>query len=106
MRVLTSLTALLLCVAAAPVSVDLPVSEAEFAPIAGISADAINANCLACHSAEMVTNQPRLTPAQWTATMAKMRGVFHAPVDPADDAAIIAWLTAWSAALPEHESTR
>ncbi len=96
----------LLLLGAAPVSVDLPMSDAQFAPVGGVSAEAINANCLACHSAEMVTNQPRLTPAQWTATVAKMRGVFKAPVDPADDAAIIAWLTAWSAAQPTSESTR
>jgi hypothetical protein len=95
-----------LLLGAAPVSVDLPVTDAQFAPVSGVSPDAINANCLACHSVEMVTNQPRLTQAQWTATVAKMRGAFHAPVDPADDAAIIAWLTAWSAAQPTSESTR
>lgn len=96
----------LLLLGAAPVSVDLPTSDTQFAPVAGVSAEAINANCLACHSAEMVTNQPRLTQTQWTATVAKMRGAFHAPVDPADDAAIIAWLTAWSAQQATSESTR
>jgi hypothetical protein len=81
--------------AAGPVSIELPVADAMFPEIAGgPSADAINNNCLACHSTEMVTNQPRLTAAEWAASVAKMRSVYKAPVDPADDAAIVAWLVA------------
>jgi hypothetical protein len=84
-----------LLMAAAPVSIELPVADAMFPEIAGgPSADAINNNCLACHSTEMVTNQPRLTQAEWAASVAKMRSVYKAPVAPEDDAAIIAWLVA------------
>ena len=82
---------------AAPVAIELPDGSAPFPDLPGASADAINGNCLACHSAEMVLTQPKLTPAEWTAEIAKMRGVYKAPVDPGDDAAILAWLTAYSA---------
>ena len=77
------------------VVVELPFSDATFPDIkGGPSADAINNNCLSCHSAEMVMHQPRLTAAEWAAEVAKMRNVYKAPIDPADDAAIIAWTTA------------
>ena len=90
------LPAALVLVAAAPVGIDLPDGSALFPELGKgkPSADAINNNCLACHSSEMVMNQPRLTQAEWAAEVAKMRNVYKAPVDPADDAAIIAWATA------------
>lgn len=85
----------LLLGAAAPVSIELP---GEFVPFVdnkgGPSADAVNANCLSCHSAEMVLHQPRLTPIEWQGEVTKMRNVYKAPVAPADDAAIVAWLVA------------
>ena len=91
-------------IAAAPVSIDLPVSARLYPELGrgAPSADAINNNCLSCHSAEMVMTQPRLTNAEWTAEVVKMRNVFKAPIDPADDAAIIAWLTAMSAGMPHN----
>jgi hypothetical protein len=85
--------------AAAPVSIELPNEFVPFAELAGgPSPDAINGNCLSCHSAEMVLNQPDLTSVEWQASVTKMRSVYKAPVDPADDAAIIAWLLAMQAA--------
>jgi hypothetical protein len=94
MRAVLAVAALAL-IAAGPVGIELPVADAMFPDIAGgPSADAINNNCLACHSTEMVTNQPRLTAAEWAASVAKMRSVYKAPIDPQDDAAIIAWLVA------------
>lgn len=90
--------AALVLAAAGPVSIELPVADALFADVrGGPSADTINNNCLACHSTEMVTNQPRLTAAEWAASVAKMRSVYKAPVDPADDASIVAWLVAMQA---------
>jgi hypothetical protein len=90
--------AALALVAAGPVSIELPVADAMFGDIAGgPSADAINNNCLACHSTEMVMTQPRLTPAEWAAEVSKMRSVYKAPVAAEDDAAIIAWLVAMQA---------
>ena len=60
----------------------------------GPSAEAINANCLACHSGEMVLNQPQLSRIEWQGEVTKMRNVYKAPVAPTDDAAIIDWLVA------------
>lgn len=102
MRIAVATLAMVL-IGAAPVSVELPFS-AELYPDLGTGAppaDAINNNCLSCHSAEMVLTQPRLMAAEWTGEVAKMRNVFKAPIDPADDAAIVAWLTAFSRQLPD-----
>lgn len=84
--------------AAGPVRIALPDTFVPFADIAGgPSAEAINGNCLSCHSAEMVMNQPMLSAAEWQGEVSKMRSAYKAPVDAADDAAIIAWLTAMQA---------
>jgi len=102
MRRVTGLAVLLLCCAAAPVRVTLPVNDAVF-PSLGAGApspEAVNANCLSCHSVEMVMMQPKLTEAQWTATVKKMRTVMKAPIAESDEAAIIAWLTAWNGSPP------
>lgn len=81
----------------APVAIELPDDQTPFADIlGGPSAEAMNANCRACHSASMVLLQPHLTRAEWTAEVTKMRNVYKAPVDAADDAAIIDWLVAMS----------
>lgn len=81
---------------AALVTVELPFDATPFPDLgkAAPSADAINNNCLSCHSGEMVMTQPKLTEAEWAAEVAKMRSVYKAPVDPTDDAAIVAWLVA------------
>lgn len=79
-----------------PLSVELP-TDSSLYPVLGLgdpSPDPVNANCLACHSPAMVLTQPRLTRAEWAAEVAKMRNVYKAPIDPADDDAIIAWLVA------------
>ena len=84
--------------AAAPVSIELPGEFVPFADIkGGPSAEAINANCLSCHSGEMVRNQPHLSRIEWQAEVTKMRSVYKAPVDPGDDAAIVDWLVAMQA---------
>lgn len=72
------------------VSVDLPDDGAQFP---GADADAINGNCLACHSAGMVLNQPDLPAATWQAEVDKMIHTYKAPVDEADVPAIVAYLT-------------
>jgi hypothetical protein len=73
-------------------AVAMPIDEARFA--GGAAADAINANCTACHSTSMVLNQPPLTAAQWQATITKMREVYHADIADGDVPAILAYLTA------------
>lgn len=56
--------------------------------------DLVAVNCTACHSTEMLTTQPRLSAEKWQATIDKMRTVYKAQIAPADDAALIAELTA------------
>ena len=64
------------------VSVDLPAGDDTFPN--GPGADAIDNNCLACHSADMVLNQPALPKAQWDAEVIKMHTAYKAPIDPKD----------------------
>ena len=72
------------------VSVDLPPGDDMFPN--GPGADAINNNCLACHSADMVLNQPALSKAQWEAQVNLMRTAYKAPIDPKDVDAILDYL--------------
>jgi mono/diheme cytochrome c family protein len=73
-------------------SVTLPDGMEMFA--GGAAADVVNNNCLTCHSREMVTVQPALSGAAWTATVEKMRKVYKAPITDEDAAAIVRYLTA------------
>jgi len=50
--------------------------------------------CLACHSADYVTTQPRGKPASfWEAEVAKMRTAYGAQIPDEDGKAIVAYLT-------------
>jgi hypothetical protein len=55
-------------------------------------ADAINNNCLACHSAGMVLTQPILSRAEWQSEVDKMRDIYEAPVGAEDVPAIVDYL--------------
>ena len=72
------------------ISVTLPDGDAPYP--GGAAAEVMNNNCLACHSSEMVLNQPRLAQAAWAAEVAKMRGVYKAPINDADVPKILAYL--------------
>lgn len=72
------------------VSLTLPVSDRTFP--GGPAADAINANCLTCHSAGMVLNQPLMSRAAWQDEVAKMRMTYKAPIDPDAVPAIASYL--------------
>lgn len=72
-------------------SIDLPTSGQMFPGDA--SAQAINNNCLGCHSAEMVLTQPALSPSTWREEVGKMRTVYKAPVPDEDVPAIVAYLS-------------
>ena len=74
------------------VKIDLPDSDRMFPDRPG--SDAINNNCLACHSAGMVLNQPSLSKQAWTAEVNKMINNYKAPVAPEDVGAIVDYLTA------------
>ena len=73
------------------VSVELPASDITFP--GGAAADAINANCLSCHSAGMVLTQPNLAKAAWAAEVDKMIHTFKAPIDQRNATAIVDYLS-------------
>jgi cytochrome c553 len=72
------------------VSVKLPRSDGTFP--GGAGADAINNDCLICHSAGMVLDQAKLSRAQWQDEVNKMRDFFKAPFPAEDVPAIVDYL--------------
>jgi hypothetical protein len=72
------------------VSVELPTSDRTFPD--GPGSEEINNNCLACHSAGMVLNQPAMPKAAWESEVHKMVSTYKAPVSDQDAATIIAYL--------------
>src|ERR1700693_272015 len=72
--------------------VELPESDRMFP--AGPGSDAINNNCLACHSVGMVLNQPALSKQAWAAEVHKMINNYKAPIAPEDVGTIVEYLTA------------
>ncbi|WP_158809357.1 cytochrome c [Beijerinckia sp. L45] len=73
------------------VTITYPTSSRDFP---GPGADAINANCVTCHSAGMVFVQPPLSKQAWTDEVTKMRKVYGAPVAEADVPEIVDYLAA------------
>lgn len=71
-------------------TVELPSGDQLFP--GGSDADAINNNCLACHSADMVLNQPALPKAAWESEVGKMIKTYRAPIDESDVPAIVDYL--------------
>ena len=79
------------------VSARFPDSDRTFP--GGASADAINSDCLKCHSAAMVLTQPRLSRVTWQAVVQKMRNIYQAPFPAKDIPAIVDYLVALSESL-------
>lgn len=79
----------------ADLTVTLPEDTGAFP--AGLGVQAVTANCGACHSPSMILTQPKLTRDQWKANIKKMREVYKAPIDPAAEPAILAYLEGISA---------
>lgn len=71
--------------------VSLP-DETEALP-PGAHVDLVTARCTACHSAGMMLTQPPLSADQWKATVTKMRDVYKAPITPAEEPQIVAYLS-------------
>jgi hypothetical protein len=69
---------------------DVPSSDTMFP--AGPGSDAINNNCLACHSADHVLNQPSLSREAWQEVVNKMITAYKAPISPDDAKAIVDYL--------------
>ena len=72
------------------VHINLPRSDTTFP--GGAQADAINNDCLICHSAGMVLDQASLSRAAWQAEVDKMRDAFKAPFAAEDVPAIVDYL--------------
>lgn len=70
---------------------DVPTSDMMF-PV-GRGSDATNNNCLACHSADHVLNQPPLPKATWEEVVNKMIKAYKAPITSKDAAMIVEYLT-------------
>jgi len=68
-------------VAFADTSIALPDDPLELPP--GPGAEAVIANCTACHSPSTMLQQPRLSRDKWLSTITKMREVYKAPIDEA-----------------------
>jgi cytochrome c553 len=80
---------------AKPMHYQLPDETAAFKP--GPNRDAVLNNCAACHSADYIQTQPRgpkFTHDFWQAEVTKMIKVYGAPIDDADVAKIVDYLTA------------
>lgn len=76
-----------------PIKVTLP-NNSELFP-RGAGADSANANCLICHSVDMVTRQPpSLTQHDWDAIVHKMKAGYGAPIADDQMAIVINYLTA------------
>lgn len=75
------------------VDVKLPDSSTRALPN-GPGVTVVYDNCLACHSAGMILNQPVMPKAAWEAEVSKMRNVYKAPIDDKDVPAIVDYLTA------------
>ncbi len=80
---------------AAPRSYALPNETAAFKP--GPNLEVVQNNCTACHSADYINTQPRGPKFKkdfWQAEVTKMIKVYGAPIDDADIAKIVDYLTA------------
>jgi hypothetical protein len=56
----------------------LPTETTTLKP--GPGAPLVVANCTICHSADYISTQPRLTRAQWQASIVKMQQKYGAPI--------------------------
>jgi cytochrome c553 len=72
------------------VNVQFPRSDSTFS--GGRGADAINNDCLLCHSAGMVLDQAKLSRAEWQTEVDKMRDSYKAPFAAEDIPAIVDYL--------------
>jgi hypothetical protein len=62
-------------------SIALPDDPLDLPP--GPGAEAVIANCTACHSPSTMLQQPRMTRDKWFSVVTKMRETYKAPVDEA-----------------------
>ena len=75
-------------------SVDVTLPDSDRVMPDGPGLAAVQNNCVSCHSAGMILNQPAMPQASWQAEVAKMRNVYKAPVADKDVPDIVGYLTA------------
>jgi cytochrome c5 len=71
--------------------IDLPFGDDVTFPAAP-GADVTSANCLTCHSADHLLNQPGLSRAEWGKVVDKMITAYKAPISAPDAATIVDYL--------------
>src|SRR5512137_1675393 len=71
-------------------SIELPVMAFDLAD--GPNRDKAAGYCAICHGTEYIPMQPRLSKAQWTATVTKMVKAFGAPIPQEDADRIVEYL--------------
>jgi hypothetical protein len=71
------------------VNLNVPYSDQMFT---GPRADVVNNNCLACHSADHVLNQPVLSAKAWDEVVHKMINAYKAPIASKDIGPIVDYL--------------
>jgi len=79
--------------AAAPRTYALPEETAALAP--GPNLEAVQQNCVACHSSDYIATQPRPLPNArgfWQAEVVKMKNVYGAPIADGDIPKIVDYL--------------
>lgn len=77
-----------------PVSdIDLDYHAPDLPP--GPGRDIFATQCVICHSARYVINQPAFPRKVWTAEVHKMVKGYGAPIDPAQEKAIVDYLVSW-----------
>jgi hypothetical protein len=74
------------------VSITLPAQGVAFLDAPGV--EVARTDCLTCHSAEYVTQQPPLSKTGWTNEITKMRVAYGAPIPDTDTDALVAYLLA------------
>jgi len=80
---------------AATKSIDLPPDGVQWRPSALPGFKKVQANCVACHSAEYGEYQPpNAGRPYWDAMVKRMKAVFKAPIDDADMPEIVDYLAA------------
>jgi mono/diheme cytochrome c family protein len=73
-----------------PPEVDLPFGDADFPK--GPGSQAISDNCVACHSADHVLNQPSLSKENWEEVVHKMVRSYKAPISAEEQEKIVDYL--------------
>jgi hypothetical protein len=73
-------------------SLKLEVPTSDMMLPAGPGSDVANNNCLACHSADHMLNQPPLPRTTWEEVVSKMINAYKAPITSKDAAVIVEYL--------------